>query len=66
MTSVAIIIVITTLLFLLWRNEQQGKLQDPGNSGNRWYLWVLIGLLSAVALLSPGIRERIKELRKKT
>jgi 4-amino-4-deoxy-L-arabinose transferase-like glycosyltransferase len=66
MTTVAIILVITTLLYLLWRNEQQGKLPDPGRSGNRWYLWVLIGLLSAAALLSPGIRERIKDLWKKT
>jgi len=66
MTTVALIIVITTLLYLLWRNEQQGKLQDQGSSGNKWYLWFLIGLLSAVALLSPGIRDRIKDLRKKT
>ncbi len=57
--------LIIGLFYLLWRNELQAKSPDQKSSSGNVPLWLLLGILSVIALLSPKIRDKIKDLRQK-
>jgi hypothetical protein len=65
MITLIIASIITALFYLLWKNERQteGAAQKPPSG--RVPLWLLLGILSMAALLSPKIRDRINEIRQK-
>lgn len=57
--------VIAALLYLLWKNERRAKPMDQSTSSGKVPLWLLLGILSLLALLSPKIRDKIKDLKQK-
>jgi len=65
MITIVIVSLVGVLLYLLWRTEQQAGPMDQRNSSGKVPLWLLLGILSMIALLSPKIRDKIKDLKQK-
>jgi hypothetical protein len=65
MITLIIASIITALFYLLWKNERQAELVEQKPPSGRVPLWLLLGILSMAALLSPKIRDRVKEIRQK-
>lgn len=65
MITIIIASLIATLVYLLFRNERQEQTSDPKRSAKKVPLWLLIGLLTFVALFSPAVRTKIQDLRKR-
>jgi len=65
MLTIIIASLIATLIYLLFRNERQEQTSDPKSSAKKVPFWLLIGLLTFVALFSPAVRDKIQDLRKR-
>jgi len=65
MITLLIVGLITGLFYLLWKNEQQATPSDQRTSSGNVPLWLLLGILSMIALISPKLRDKIKDLRQK-
>ena len=57
--------LVAALVYMLWRTAPQAKPVKPGPLSGKVAILLLIGLLSLIAFTSPGIREKIDELRRK-
>lgn len=65
MITLILATLLAALVYMLWRNNPQAKPVNPGPLSGKAAILLLIGLLSLVAFMSPGIREKINELRRK-
>jgi len=65
MISLAVVSLIAILLYLLVKDERRRKLSEPVGTTRKRSLWVLITILSLIALFSPNIKDRIRSLQKK-
>lgn len=57
--------LITGLFFLLWKKERQAEPTVQGSPSRKVPLWLLLGILSMAALLSPKIKNMVKDIRQK-
>ena len=65
MITLILAALLAALVYMLWRKSPQAKPVNPGPLSGKVAILLLIGLLSLVAFMSPGIREKINELRRK-
>ncbi len=65
MITLVIVSIISALFYLLWKNERQAAPTEQSPSLGKVPLWLLLGILSMAALLSPKIKDRIRDLRQK-
>jgi len=65
MITILIVGLLSGLFYLLWKNELQANPKNQRNSSGKVSLWLLLGILSLLALLSPKIRDKVKDLRQK-
>jgi hypothetical protein len=65
MITLFIVSLIAIILYMLWKNEKQKETFGSRGSQDKVFIWLLIGLLTVVALFSPKVRERIQGLRQK-
>ena len=57
--------LITGLFYLLWKKERQAEPTKQGSPTHRVPLWLLLGILSMAELLSPKIRDLVRDIRQK-
>ena len=65
MITLVIVSIISALFYLLWKNERQAVPPGQSPTVGKVPIWLLLGILSMAALLSPKIKDRIRELRQK-
>lgn len=65
MITFAIICLVAAVLYMLLRNEKTKDPFNPRGSEEKVTIWLLIGLLTILALFSPQVREKIQDLRNK-
>ena len=57
--------LLAVLVYMLWKTGRQEETGKSKPFSGKWAIWLLIGLLSLLALLAPGIKDKINEIRQK-
>jgi heme/copper-type cytochrome/quinol oxidase subunit 2 len=65
MITLIIVLLLAALVYFLWRNERQGRATGIQDTQDHLSIWLLIGLLTLVALFYPQVKEKIRSLRQK-
>ena len=65
MITVLIIALIAALGYSLWRIDKSQAKDTSKETITKIAPWILVGILSVLALFHPKIRERINDLRQR-